>query len=168
MNIFYLHDDPQTCAMFHCDKHVVKMIIEYAQMLSTSHRLCDSNPDDNLYKIAHKNHPSTIWTRSSKINYLWLHDLWKNLCREYTYRYEKIHITQRKLEHLLIKVPDQITHDQWTELPQCMPEEYKTNDPMSAYRMFYIYDKSRFAKWTTRPQPLWYWNGSIDSQLMVV
>ena len=60
MNIFYLHDDPQTCAMFHCDKHV-KMIIEYEQMLSTFDYV--THPTiDNLYKIAHKNHPSTIWT----------------------------------------------------------------------------------------------------------
>ena len=88
------------------------------------------------------------------------------MCREYTYRYEKIHITQRKLEHLLIKVADP-DHTSMDRASSMYAEEYKTNDPMVNYRMFYIYDKSRFAKWTTS-QPLWYWNGSIDSQLMVV
>lgn len=91
MNIFYLHSDAKECAVMHCDKHVVKMILETAQLLSTAHRLLDGNDDPILYKATHKNHPSAIWTRKSQKNYLWLTSLLQNLCQEYTYRYGKIH-----------------------------------------------------------------------------
>ena len=88
MNIFYLDKRPDDCAEMHCDKHCVKMILEYAQMLSTAHRVLDEDdvhPD--LYKIAHKNHPSTIWTRSSKQHYDWLFRLFRMLSAEYSLRY---------------------------------------------------------------------------------
>lgn len=41
MNIFYLERDPKIAAEFHCDKHVVKMIVESAQMLSSAHWMTD-------------------------------------------------------------------------------------------------------------------------------
>ena len=87
MNIFYLHPNPQTAARMHCDKHCVKMILEYAQLLSTAHRVLDGDDaNPNLYKIAHKNHPSTIWTRSSKQHYKWLFRLFRKLNIEYGIR----------------------------------------------------------------------------------
>ena len=43
MNLFYLHDNPKDCANMHVDKHCVKMILEYAQLLSTAHRVLDGN-----------------------------------------------------------------------------------------------------------------------------
>ena len=98
MNIFYLDRHPIKAAQMMCDKHVVKMILESAQILSTAHRVLDG--DDyadryGLYKIAHKNHPSTIWARSGGLNYLWLYDHMRGLMQEYTYRYGKIHATER-------------------------------------------------------------------------
>ena len=74
MNIFVLADSPKESAEMHCDKHVCKMMIEYAQMLSTTHRILDGEEviSESLYKVAHKNHPCTIWTRTNKSNYLWL------------------------------------------------------------------------------------------------
>ena len=72
MNIFYLHDDPVTCAKMHCDKHVVKMIVEYAQLLSTAHHVCDGEPKIHCYKATHKNHPSAVWARANKHNYNYL------------------------------------------------------------------------------------------------
>ena len=84
MNIFYLSSCPQEAAESHNDKHCVKMILEYAQMLSTAHRELDDDVPDILYKSTHKNHPSTIWTRSSKQHYDWLFRLFRMLSAEYS------------------------------------------------------------------------------------
>ena len=96
MNIFYLHNDPQVCAAYHCDKHVVKMILEYAQLLSTAHHELDGVPSIECYKKTHVNHPSAVWARQSKRHYRWLYRLLSHTCREYTKRYRKIHATERK------------------------------------------------------------------------
>mgnify|MGYP001485245829 CR=1 FL=1 len=108
MNLFYLHEDPWRSAELHCDKHVVKMIIEYAQMLSTAHRMLDGNQytdsssgrriqrwelentnmDEVLYKASHINHPSTRWVRENAVQYQYAYDMFTALCDEYTYRYE--------------------------------------------------------------------------------
>ena len=114
MNIFYLHPEPRTCAEMHVDKHVVKMIIEYAQLLSTAHRILDGEEyidassgrrikrwrladdamEQNLYKASHINHPSAVWVRQSNNNYTWLFCLFTELLQEYTYRYGKHHATE--------------------------------------------------------------------------
>ena len=73
MNIFYLNRDPVQCAKDHCDKHCVKMLLEYAQLMSTAHRVHDNN--DDVYQIAHLNHQSKIWTRESLDHYQWLFQL---------------------------------------------------------------------------------------------
>ena len=68
MNIFYLDRNPVVAAQMMCDKHVVKMILESAQILSTAHRVLDGDEHaDNvgMYKMTHKNHPSTIWVRAN-------------------------------------------------------------------------------------------------------
>ena len=107
MNIFYLHKDPETCAQMHCDQHCVKMILEYAQMLSTAHRVYGSE-DERLYKVAHLNHPSTVWVRSHLNNYLFTRNLFLYLSVEYTNRYGKIHKTQSRLEDVLFEPPEDI------------------------------------------------------------
>ena len=113
MNIFYLDPDPQICAEMHISKHVVKMIIEYSQLMSTAHRFLDGveyidassgrrikrwrlddEREQSLMKASHINHPSAIWCRENKENYKWLYDMWVCLCDEYTYRYGKVHACQ--------------------------------------------------------------------------
>jgi len=110
MNIFYLHNDTKTCAELHVDKHVVKMIVEYAQLLSTAKRMTDGikyeaksktgrkvqryrleNPNEEatIYKAVHYHHPSAVWARSSTQHYNWLYSLFRELGREYTHRYKK-------------------------------------------------------------------------------
>ena len=71
MNIFYLDRDPHEAARLQCDKHVVKMILETAQLLSTAHNELDGG--QIAYKTTHKNHPSAVWARKSLDNYLWLY-----------------------------------------------------------------------------------------------
>jgi len=174
MNLFYLHKDPVQSAEMHCDKHVVKMIIEYAQMLSTAHRMLDgtqytdassgrriqrwrldnSNMDGVLYKASHINHPSTRWVRENAIQYQYAYDMFTALCDEYTYRYDKTHLTDTKLRVLLNEIPNNITLGVYSEPPQCMPEDVKVqNDSISAYHKYYANYKKGFAVWTDRPVP---------------
>jgi|TARA_R100000005_G_C4995255_1_gene202150 hypothetical protein len=170
MNIFYLSEDATECAKQHCDKHTVKMILEYAQMLSTAHRVLDGDEyadTHNLYKIAHKNHPSTIWARSSSLNYRYLYDLFVALCDEYTKRYEKRHTTDSKLRVPLAMPPKALLYFRvgFTEPPQCMPEECKVPDnAIEAYRNYYRQYKKSFAKWykSETSGPGWFYSEGTD------
>tara|TARA_Y100001963_G_scaffold156852_1_gene251475 strand:- start:1867 stop:2403 length:537 start_codon:yes stop_codon:yes gene_type:complete len=159
MNIFYLDRDPKIAAQLMCDKHVVKMILESAQMLSTAHRVLDGDEYANetgMYKMAHKNHPSTIWVRSSFDNYVWLWEHMTALMREYTHRYGKHHATER-LKECLARAPTNIPFGvKFTDPPQCMPETCKGEDTVLAYQNYYIVEKSDFAKWTKREVPAWF------------
>lgn len=155
MNIFALHNDPQACAEMHNDKHVVKMILEYAQILCTTHRLLDGD-QDGLYKATHKNHPSTIWARESISNYKWLHELWVCLSKEYTHRYGKTHLSYTKLKDILKNTPQNLQEGPLTSVSQAMPEEYKNDNHVKAYRSYYIGEKQSLANWTKREMPLWY------------
>jgi len=157
MNIFYLDTDARRAAQMHCDKHVVKMVVEYAQMLSTAHRVLDGDTaPDACYKIAHKNHPCTIWTRASKANYAWLYSLFVNTAWEYRYRYIREHATWKKLGEVLRKVPQNIPDGPLTEVPQAMPDHCKMNNAVDAYRNYYILEKAGFAKWSSRSVPDWF------------
>lgn len=178
MNIFYLSQNYKQAAIMHIDKHVVKMIIEYAQLLSTCHRILDGNLyydttkngrsikrwkhpsnelNNNLYKASHINHPSNIWVRQSRENYIWLYKLWRELCKEYTYRYGKIHLTQRKLHKYLKFIPNNIPRNIGiTKILLAMPEQYKRDNPIESYRLYYINEKKDFSKWTKRNIPNWF------------
>ena len=139
-NEHYLDRHPIKAAQMMCDKHVVKMILESAQILSTAHRVLDG--DDyadqyGLYKIAHKNHPSTIWARSGGLNYLWLHDHMRGLMQEYTYRYGKIHATERLNMGLSSRTQNMDDDAPFTDPPQCM-DYCKGEDTVLAYQNYYI------------------------------
>ena len=158
MNIFYLDRDPVIAAQMMCDKHVVKMILESAQMLSTAHRVLDGDDYANetgMYKLAHKNHPSTIWVRSSLENYVWLYEHMEALMCEYTHRYGKHHATER-LKVPLSGCPVNIPMVGFTAPPQCMPSYCKGDSTVAAYRAYYIIEKSSFATWKNREIPEWF------------
>ena len=183
MNIFYLDKDPQICAQYHCDKHVVKMIVEYAQLMSTAHRLLDGDEyvdnssgrrikrwklndqrEDIVYKASHINHPSAIWTRNNLHTYNWLYSLWANCLNEYTHRYGKQHACE-KLRFALVRAPKGIkwTENGFSEPPQAMPDECKVEgNSIAAYRQYYVMKKNTFARWTNRSIPNWYTNGVMD------
>ena len=151
MNIFHLHKDPEICASYHCDKHVVKMILETGQMLSTAYqRHCGL--DKCLYKPAYPKHPMTIWVGDSLGNYMWSIDLLGHLLNQYRHRYHnRIHSTGRILNNLLEltdNVKDKFDVKIFTPPPQCMPDEYKNEDYITAYRQYYIGEKKRFARYT--------------------
>ena len=159
MNIFYLDRNPKVAAQMMCDKHVVKMILESAQMLSTAHRVIDGDyraDRGGFNNITHKNHPSTIWVRASSENYRWLWKHFDALLKEYTHRYGKHHATER-LRNILYMPPLNIVHGvPLTDPPQCMPELCKGEDTVLAYQNYYIIEKSGFARWTKREIPTWF------------
>ena len=166
MNIFFLDKSPDDAAEMHCDKHIVKMILEYSQLLSTAHRVLDGDdvhPD--LYKIAHKNHPSTIWTRSSIQHYSWLYRLFRMVSAEYSLRYSnsefKVHKSWDKLGKILEWSPKNIKDTGWTDPPQCMPDYCKDDDVVKAYRNYYILEKSNFAVWKYSRTQKWYEQGLV-------
>lgn len=161
MNIFRLSDDPTEAARMQCDKHVVKMPLETAQMLSTAHRLIDTVSDDSvLYKPTHKNHPSSVWVRENISNYIWTFCHFIALCDEYTHRYGKVHLSYTKLVDILSVPPKNIEHGDETLTPLAMkdyPECMFPNDPVKSYRLYYATKKSRFnMKWTNREIPSWW------------
>ena len=174
MNIFYLHNDPKICAEQHCDKHVVKMILEYAQLLSTAHRVLDGtmyyepsrrtgrmvkryyleDQRKDLYQATHMNHPSAVWCRENVSNYIWLDDLFNYLLDEYTYRYDKVHKCA-ELKDLLLEAPDNISIDAFTPPTLAMPDDNKVSDcNIKCYRDYY--HTKHFAKWTNRSIPEWF------------
>ena len=144
MNIFLLDWNPKVAAEGHCDKHVVKMILETAQLLYSAHWMLNSPLPANAYKLAHKNHPCSIWTRASLTNYMWLASLGWWLCKEYNYRYgeTKTHKTEAHIIWLLNNPPKGIPFLAMTPPAQAMPEHFKCEDnPIRAYRKFYIGSK---------------------------
>jgi hypothetical protein len=151
MNIFHLHKDPKVCAEYHCDKHVVKMILETAQMLSTAYQK-HCGEDTNLYKPAYPKHPMTIWVGESVENFNYAHLLGKELGKQYTNRYGKIHKSSNIINAFhngrLQNVEDRFPSQYFTPPPQCMPDEYKHKDYITAYKQYYIGEKKRFAKYT--------------------
>lgn len=158
MNIFLLDWRPKIAAQYHCDKHVVKMIIESAQMLYSAHWVI--NPtilQPNAYKLAHKNHPCSIWIRQSLSNYYWLCSLGWFLCKEYQHRYgsTKTHKTEAHIVWLFANPPS-IPDLGLTTPAQAMPDEYKTENPIRAYRKFYIGSKLQsrgIVKYSKREPP---------------
>ena len=142
MNIFYLHKDPAKAATFFYNKHVVKMILESAQLLCTAHVISDGENANVPYKATHKNHPSAIWTRESISNYKWLYDHMIALGEEYTRRYGKKHLTILKCSGVLSKAPANITKTELTPMPQCMPDQYKVpGNSVEAYWNYYEAEK---------------------------
>ena len=183
MNIFYLDPSPKVCAEMHNDKHCVKMILEYAQLLSTAHRVLDGvrttairtttgrqytrynlpdNRDGLLYSATHINHPSAIWVRQSYSNYVWLTQLLFYLCKEYTHRYGKVHKVESSDLLFNLYVPPHALEPtrsvvKFTQPTPAMPDIYKVpGDSIRSYRNYYNGGKQHLAAWKKREMPSWY------------
>ena len=157
MNIFILDTNPMLAARYHADRHVVKMILESAQMLCTAINETLGTPI-TPYKSTHKNHPCTKWVSASRHNALWLYQLMECLGEEYTHRYNKKHLTIEKMRIARIKelasiiLPDVPP----TQFAQAMPDYCKTQtDAVSAYRSYYINEKRDLLRYTKREVPYW-------------
>lgn len=189
MNIFVLSENPREAAQMMCDKHIPKMIVEAAQMLSTAHRMLDGHVEKRpsksgkrmvnyyvhsdsyleevLYKAVHHYHPCTVWTMESKANYIWHYNHFVALCDEFEYRFGKRHMTTNKLAKVLENTPDKIPDIGLTPFAQAMshyPDCIVKNDPVQAYRNYYHMAKP-FAKWVKgREAPSW-WEGFKGLQM---
>jgi hypothetical protein len=179
MNIFLLHSDPVIAAQMQCNVHVVKMVTESAQMLSTAHRLIKGTPqydisnkgrktlrlmlenDEHIfYKAVHVKHPCTLWSLESTANYNWHYKHFVALCEEYTYRYGKIHKSDAQLRKILETPPTGIPERGLTpfklamkEFPECIVKD----DPVESYRRFYMSKQERFKMvWSKRERPDWF------------
>lgn len=184
MNIFYLDKDLKKSSEYLVDKHICKQILEHCQMLSTAKRLTDGKltkiekksfylleqetivitengkPKINnpvCYRQTHANHPSAVWVRESLTNYNWLIEYTEYMLKEYTYRYNKIHKIESSgiLEYLKSNPPN-IPDIGFTPFALAMPNEYKSDNPVLSYRMYYIKNKNHLAKWKNRLIPYWY------------
>jgi hypothetical protein len=155
MNIFVLDLDPKKCAQYHSNSHVVKMVLETAQLLCGVHWVSQSS-FEIPYKLSHKNHPCAIWARECMENYVWLCDLGMELSKEYTYRYGKRHKSQDVIEWCMINNPNIKTNGDLTPFAMAMPDECKIGPPVASYRQYYMTEKRAIAKWTKRETPIWY------------
>lgn len=159
MNIFVLDYHPRKAAEYHCDKHVVKMILETAQILSTAHDHFETGVS-GLYKPTHKNHPCSVWARQSRENYIWTLNLGKWLLYEYEKRYGRVHKTSEVMDRLT-QVPKSLEYHKLTPFAQAMPEIYQREDAVEAYRAYYIGDKAPICKWKTEVP---WWFSTTDQQ----
>lgn len=174
MNIFYLNNDTKICALWHTDRHIVSQTKEYAQLLSTAHRVIDGveyvddssgrkikrwklggSYEDILYKATHINHPSAIWVRHSYDNYTWLRSLLYQLCKEYTYRYGKVHkVESSGLYEALSYAPMNIKLGVFTEPTPAMPDEYIVKgNSIQSYHNYYNGAKRNMFSWKNRTIP---------------
>ena len=188
MNIFYIAENPTECARYHVDRHCTKMVVEYAQLLSTAHRFLDGvltsgisesgrkrtsyvlhdNRDGLLYRATHINHPSAKWVRVCSSHYKWLYELFCAVCDEYSYRYGKVHLTDTKLREALKQLPKNIGRSELFEAPwRAMPDEFKVkDDTIQSYRNYYNGAKKHLASWKKRDVPHWY-TGEFNADLHV-
>lgn len=177
MNIFYLHPKATRCARWHCDKHVVKMILETAQLLYTAHWILAkaagvapalstapapaSRPTDHGYLPIHNaKHPCAIWTRASLQHYRWLCELGLALCLEFRHRFgDKAHSCEKHILWLLFHPPAQLADNGWTQPPKAMPDEYKRSaDSVVCYRAYYKENKGAkrgILTYSSRHRPHW-------------
>jgi hypothetical protein len=170
MNLFVLDSDPIIAAQYHCDKHVVKQILETFQMLgsavirhgATSDRMPLTSKGTPL-RGGYHHHPVTKWVGENISNYWWTCEFGMALCAEYTFRYGKIHACQKGIEHLAMM---------WSLLPKgsmtdfaiaISPEQtcrkysfFDSLSPVSKYRLYYNCDKAHFCRWTNRKTPFWF------------
>jgi len=161
MNIFFLDENPTLSAKYHVDKHVVKMILETAQLLCGVHHATDQLTDQVPYKLSHKNHPCAVWARESLSNYLYLCELGLELGKEYTYRYGKRHKSIDVIEWCIVNKPN-IPDIGFTKPAMAMPDEFKVDSVVESYRNYYMGAKSDLASWKNREKPLWFEKKELD------
>ena len=147
MNIFFLHKDPQWAANALCDKHVPKMLLESAQMLSTAVQKYTDRIEE-LYKPAYPNHPMTKWVGFNRDCFRWALENAVFISQEYCKRFKKLHKSSKVINNIYdFELMAHLPEKPFTEPPQCMPDEYKDKDYVIAYRKYYQGAKSYFAKW---------------------
>jgi hypothetical protein len=167
MNLFILSLIQKEIAESMMDKHVSKILLEAVQMLCSARRIVEPDDDvinERIYKLAHKNHPVTIWCRKSRANFVWALDLAEELHNEWRFRYghpkTKIHKSYRVAMFLRENIPSEDAFEAvgLTPFALAMPDKYKSDDPVLSYRNYYMSEeKQKIASWCKkRGKPTWY------------
>ena len=167
MNLFILSLIQREIAQYMMDKHVSKILLEAVQMLCSAKRILDPDDtevNDRLYKMAHKNHPVTIWCRKSRANFIWTLDLVEELHNEWRFRYGHPDTKMHKSYTIACLIRENMPDDSQFEMvgltpfALAMPDEYKTDDPVESYRRYYMSpEKQQIASWNKcREKPDWY------------
>jgi hypothetical protein len=166
MNLFILSLIQREIAEYMMDKHISKIILEAVQMLCSAKRVLepDDSNNDKIYKLAHKNHPVTIWCRKSRANFIWVLDLIEEMHKEWRYRYghpeTKFHKSYLMSLYLREIIPNEEKFEEngLTPFALAMPDKYKSNDPVLSYRKYYMSpEKQEIASWKkNREKPKWY------------
>jgi hypothetical protein len=177
MNIFALDPDPMKCARYHCDKHVGKMALESTQLLFNGYWALSGHSggkpdyfttrnmqaifeDNKIYAPTHWNHPCSQWVISYRENWLWTMFLGYYLCGEYQKRFNKEHACLAIIQEMMDHPPElpNTKNGKISMRPQAMPDEYKIHKrPIAAYRLYYIGEKSKIARWERGVSPpTWY------------
>lgn len=168
MNIFILSLNKRHAARYHCDKHIVKMPLETAQLLYTVLQLMGGSIEyapltttgNRGYKPTHTKHPCVLWLKESLSNFRWLCEFGIELCREYTYRYNRVHACQKHIEWLSTQTPPDLPNVGLTPFKLAInrdkyPQLHTYKDAVLAYRAYYISDKAHLLKYTNRELPHW-------------
>ncbi|EFA83187.1 hypothetical protein PPL_03977 [Heterostelium album PN500] len=168
MNLFVLDKNSKKSVRYHCDKHVVKLILEAVQMLYCAYHVLEADDDawkassPTPLKLTHKNHPINKWVRTNASSYDFTVDYAANLLDEYTLRYGKIHSYKEHVDWLSKNKPSKLDKsNQLTLMPVAMPEEYRVqpmndwDDVVKSYRTYYIKEKLRFCSYKGVEWPDW-------------
>jgi len=160
MNIFWIEPDQRGMATSLADIHLRKMILEYAQLLSTAHHVLDGQYLEvpaGIYKKTHQNHPCAKWVQSCSDNYNELYGVLRYCCEEFQHRFGKMHKTEELLTPLAIEpvyIPEKSKYE---FAPLCMPDEFKMGTLLTSYRNYYNFKSSKMKmKWTNREEPEWF------------
>jgi hypothetical protein len=162
------------CARWHCDKHVVKMILETTQLLYTAHwYVAISKGTLPTFKTApthsreprmhgylpvnNPSHPSALWARQSAEHYEWLSIFGLALCNEYRHRFSnKKHSCENHLRWLYQNLPPGLERNGFRDPPLAMPDEYKVSkNAVVSYRTYYKKGKTAILKYSGRHRPHW-------------
>ncbi|EGG14627.1 hypothetical protein DFA_10885 [Cavenderia fasciculata] len=169
MNIFILDINQKKNIKYHCDKHVVKLILEAVQMLYCCWHVTQEgdeewkrNAPEGYLKVTHKNHRINRWVRTNYASYDFTVSYAKELLSEYEYRYEKKHSYIRHVDWLSTNKPDKLDKaNNLTLMPVAMPDQYKVDpiqtwdDIVASYRAYYIAEKLRFCTYRKGDWPSW-------------
>ena len=157
MNLFILSLIQKEIAECMMDKHVSKILLEAVQMLCSAMHVLEPGMHKDIYKMAHKNHPVTIWCRTSRENFEWTLKLIDCLHEEWRHRYQhtKTHKSYLVAQYLKEHIPTNFPETGLTKFALAMPDEYKTDDPVESYRAYYL-SKRPIASWKNRSPPSWF------------
>lgn len=174
MNIFVLDADPAVAATMLCDQHVGKMLLEACQLLCNAYReprgetrehWLDAAPTTRArlgllpYKHTHVNHPCSVWTRETNADWMWLWRYASAAAREYRHRFDEHHGSELVLEWIGSSFPLMAAGGTLRPFAQALPEQYRSDDAVAAYRSYYAAEKrvlrGKPVTWTRRDRPVW-------------